>query len=424
MTSDWLPLIDLPRPLSDDSAPGLVAEVVEQLGRPQFGYPGTFGGRGIVTCAGGGRYLPCAWVLVRMLRQHGCSLPIELWHLGPEELPGDWRTLLADQGVEFVDARRVQAEHRHPRLNGWEVKPYAIRFSRFQEVLFLDADNVPCADPSYLFEEQEYQRHGIICWPDYGNFARTRSAWRVFGEIAYRNEPEHETGQLLVNKAQVWPAVLLANWYNVHSAFYYHHNLGDKDTWHLALRRLGMEFAMPRRRIHTLPATMCQHDLAGRRLFQHRNMAKWSLVGNRRIPGFLFEDDCLGYLQEAARRLAEHAQWHQMGAADRTLAGELTGRWLEYCRVGHDQRPMRLGERGLVEEGAAACEAFWHVAEGKLHLVAADGQLTCALERDEHGIWCGRWQRHERMPVRMVPWPGRTIKSLTRAKSLADKASR
>lgn len=46
---------------------------------------------------------------------------------------------------------------------------------------------------------------------------------------------------------------------------------------------------------------MCQHDFAGRRIFQHRNFAKFSLtVPNQRIDGFLHEQRCFEYLRELA----------------------------------------------------------------------------------------------------------------------------
>ena len=51
-------------------------------------YPDRFDGRGIVIPGGGMRYFTCAWVCIRMLRSLGCTLPIELWHCGPEEMKG------------------------------------------------------------------------------------------------------------------------------------------------------------------------------------------------------------------------------------------------------------------------------------------------------------------------------------------------
>jgi hypothetical protein len=46
---------------------------------------------------------------------------------------------------------------------------------------------------------------------------------------------------------------------------------------------------------------MCQHDFQGRRVFQHRNLDKWSLFGNKRVKGFWFEDECRQYLDQLRR---------------------------------------------------------------------------------------------------------------------------
>jgi hypothetical protein len=43
----------------------------------------------------------------------------------------------------------------HPSLGGWQLKPYSIVHCPFREVLFLDADNVPLRDPTFLFECDE-----------------------------------------------------------------------------------------------------------------------------------------------------------------------------------------------------------------------------------------------------------------------------
>ncbi|MEI9896725.1 MAG: glycosyltransferase family 9 protein [Chthoniobacter sp.] len=53
-----------------------------------------FYGRGIVMCGGGEKYFPCIWVCLNILRKLGCGLPIELWHLGADELTPHMRHLI------------------------------------------------------------------------------------------------------------------------------------------------------------------------------------------------------------------------------------------------------------------------------------------------------------------------------------------
>ncbi len=250
-----------------------------------------FRGRGIVVCGGGPHLVP-AWVCIHMVRHMGCRLPIELWHLGPEELREDMARLLAPLGVRCVDARQVAVEHPAPLRHGWELKPYAIINSAFEEVLLLDADNVPIVDVTPLFEWPEYRQCGAVFWPDFGRLARHRAIWRICS-VRYRDEPGFESGQILLDKRRSWTPLMLVMHMNERSDFYYQHILGDKETFHMAWRRCGAEYAMPPHAIKPLPGTMCQHDFAGSVIFQHRNMVKWTLTGNVRVPGFQLEDLCL-----------------------------------------------------------------------------------------------------------------------------------
>jgi ADP-heptose:LPS heptosyltransferase len=265
--------------------------------------PGGFAGQGIVICGGGARYLPCAWVCINMLRRLGCGLPIQLWHLGRRESDVTTKSLLGPLGVECIDGHQVRKRYPARILNGWELKAYAILHAPFQEVLLLDADNVPVADPTFLFKDTTFKRTGAVFWPDYGEGIdpRARPVWRSCG-LRPPAEPEFESGQILVDKRRCWGALRLAMWFNEHSDFYYRYLHGDKETFHLAFRKLGQPYCLVPTAIHPLEATMCQHDLQGRRLFQHRNLAKWRLdQPNKRIRDFWFEDECRRYLAKLRR---------------------------------------------------------------------------------------------------------------------------
>ena len=156
---------------------GLGIELDERNAAKQFGSvaerlsdcaPERFSGRGIVICAGGPKHLHCGWICIRMLRHVGCTLPIEVWHLGPEEIPDVVKPELKALNAACIDAYEVRKQHPARILKGWEVKPYAIIHSRFKEVLFLDADNVPAVNPEYLFDHPRYLETGAVFWPDRG----------------------------------------------------------------------------------------------------------------------------------------------------------------------------------------------------------------------------------------------------------------
>jgi hypothetical protein len=137
-----------------------------------------FDGRGIVICAGGARLFTCAWVTIALLRrQLACTLPIEVWHLGPEEMGPPMRGLLEELGAHPIDAFEVAKRHQVERLGGWELKPYAVMHSRFREVLLLDADNVSVRDPAFLFDRPEYRDTGTLFWPDIVRLSPGNQIW-------------------------------------------------------------------------------------------------------------------------------------------------------------------------------------------------------------------------------------------------------
>ena len=257
-----------------------------------------FEGRGVVICGGGVGYFTNAWVCINMLRRTGCNLPVEFWYLNENEMDEEMRRLLAPLGVKCVDAGKVRKKWPVRRLKGWELKPYAILRSAFREVLLLDADNVPVTNPEYLFETAEYGKTGAIFWPDYGSgiAQKGRPIWKSCG-LRVPREPEFESGQIVLDKSRCWKALRLCQWFNENSDFYYHYIYGDKETFHLAFRKLKQPYSLIPTPIHSLEKTMCQHDFAGKRLFQHRNEDKWDFFpGNRRIKDFWLEKECFHHL--------------------------------------------------------------------------------------------------------------------------------
>ena len=240
-----------------------------------------------------------------MLREHGCSLPIQLWYRGPEELDTEMASLVAEYAVESVDALSVTELHDDQSLRGWEIKPFSILHASFEEVLFMDADNVAVRDPTYLFDEASYRGKGALFWPDKGRFGEDRLIWKLM-EVPYRSEPEFESGQLVVDKSRCWKALMLTQWMNENSDFFYHYMHGDKDTFRMAFHRLKQAYGMIDIPVvehytanHRGFRTRRQHDSHGQVLFQHRSYPKWSLYGpNPRVIGFLHEERCLELIAE------------------------------------------------------------------------------------------------------------------------------
>ena len=371
-------------------------------------HPATsFSGRGIVICAGGPRYFTNAWVCVNILRKHGCNLPVQFWHLGPGEMTDEMRELVRPLGVECVDAHEIRKLHPARILNGWELKPYAIIHSPFEEVICLDADNVPLIDPESLFETPEYKQTGAIFWPDYGRLAASRSIWEIM-DIAYRDEPEFESGQLVVDKRRCWHALQVTMHLNEWSDFYYSHIHGDKETFHMAWRKLGQEYSMPVRGIHSLAGTMCQHDFHGNRIFQHRNMRKWSLTSaNEPVEDFQLEAECFEFLNSLRRSWSASPEAEVPPELLEKANQVINQRYYTYARIGHDFRRVAFMPAGVILAGNNAIEHSWRVTGTSLNprisIFTPDGTLLTDLKIAASGMLYGDWLLFEKMPCVFIP---------------------
>ena len=98
--------------------------------------------------AGGLKYFTSAYVTIRAIRAtHNCTLPIEVYYAGPEELPVDavLHMQSAFDDVELIDITAIKGVTNGVSMQGFQIKIMAIIASSFREVLFLDADNIPLA---------------------------------------------------------------------------------------------------------------------------------------------------------------------------------------------------------------------------------------------------------------------------------------
>lgn len=205
-----------------------------------------YAGKGIVYTAGGMSHVTCLWISINVLRSSGCDLPIEVWHLG-NEISTDVMAFFDGLHVRFRDFRELGALDR----TGVFLKPLAILHSAFKEVLYIDADNVCLQDPTYLFDIPEYKHYGTVFWPDYWITDSTNPIWEITGTPA-TDEPEQESGQLVLNKERCWKELHLCLHLNVLERHYYKLLYGDKDTfrfaWH-SLKNTFLQSSLPSRQL-------------------------------------------------------------------------------------------------------------------------------------------------------------------------------
>ncbi len=410
--------------MSQASAPG-ISEVARHqamldavAGNPHPYPEGQFAGRGIVFCGGGDVHFPCAWVSISMLRRLGCGLPIELWYRGPREMTAEAIALLEPLGVTCVDAYAMARKHPFRRLDGWELKPFAIAFSSFEEVLYLDADNVAVRDPAFLFDCPAYTSERAVFWPDRYAGPGTGEEWlkrEIWGicRVPYRLEPEIEAGQLLIHKRCCWFPLQLALHLNEHSDFYYRYFYGDKDTFHLAWRRAEANYALaphPPKNLGRSEAIVQFHFDASV-LFQHRNRDKWSLLrANHLLPGFRLERECFDCLKEL------RSQWsppmrrfpEELSGRERTFYNRICqARFFDYVLEGHGSRPVELRADFMIGAGAGVLETGWMIEDDKdgdpVLTIRNENGPICFLRNPDGGVWRGRWLVYDRIRVELRP---------------------
>lgn len=383
-----------------------------------------YDGQGIVICAGGEEYFTCAWVCIKSIRRSGCTLPIEVWYLDRFEFTEEMENLLASFDITCINASEILEQYPVVNLINWELKAFAILHSKFREVLYLDADNFVLQNPAFLFESKPYQQTGSIFWPDrYQGKGKgipwlKREAWAVC-RVPFRDETEFETGQLLINKEKCWYPLNLCMHYNSHSDFYYYYFYGDKDSFHLAWRKLGYEYTMiphPNRSFAN-DALIIQYNPEGIPLFQHRNGDKWSIHHkNQHINEFEQEDEALRDLAELKNTWSgfERKVPDDYNEYEQKIFEQLITNGPYNCVMeGSHPRSIQFLPDHSIEEMHGNTKKWSINRNGKDKVVLrlkinSRYGVSCQLWPQDDGTWSGWWntQKREKITIASLSRPG------------------
>lgn len=369
--------------------------------------------RGVVIGAGGAKYFGCAFACFYVLRQLNCKLPIEFWYLDEYEMDNKMKNLCDIYNIQYINATKYCKQNNlSPRiLNGWELKAFATLYSNFKEALYLDADNIPVRDPSYLFELPEYKELGAIFWPDLPPYDRKEwlppIVWQNVG-LEYINEPDFETGQYLINKEKCFKELSIAMWMNEHSDWFYKFVYGDKSTFHLAWRKCSSDYVLPVRPAGWKYPCILQYDTAGHLLFQHACQGKEFMFSGLG-PANHFNH----HLIREAKQIRDQYwtgtiySWQEMNEEEANFAQKIIGQY-RYTRIGLDARDLFLDNNGQISEGAASCERRWSVriidevptivVIGAAH---KDSEIAMFFAKDDGSgkRFNGRWTAFEKCPI-------------------------
>ncbi|KAL4134258.1 hypothetical protein PRIC2_004567 [Phytophthora ramorum] len=108
------------------------------------------------------KMVPSAYATIRVLREVlRCRLPIEIW-FRPDEMRkvtasiDPLHQIAANDSIGGISFREID----DPLAVEFATKVFAVYNSAFARVLFLDSDNVPVRDPTFLFQTPEFVTTG------------------------------------------------------------------------------------------------------------------------------------------------------------------------------------------------------------------------------------------------------------------------
>lgn len=254
--------------LSDlKSKHGKFVDFVKQVKLPYNFY--NKGSSGIIY-VGGGRFTWFALLSISNVRKTGSNLPIEVFIPSKDE----YEYVVCEEILPKMNAKCVlmyeflKDQEQSPSVfknfefKGFTFKSLALLLSSFENVLLLDADNVPYFNPDTLFNTEPYASDKFVLWPDY--WQRTTSPYfydiasidllelnkdnytaaQIASEIPLHKlrgsipNPSTESGQLMISKSKHWDVILLSLYYNIYGPDHYYHLLsqgaagqGDKETF-------------------------------------------------------------------------------------------------------------------------------------------------------------------------------------------------
>lgn len=235
-----------------------------------------------IVIVGGGKFSWLALPIITHIRSSvGSKVPIEVFIATEEEYDEHYCNVVLPSydaecsylpdsipgGLEKMFASGVAIP------TGFQYKILAILVSKFEKILFLDADNAPLFDPVQLLQSDVFQEKGFVVWPDPWTRTTNPAFYDIAGLEVSHNEivrgfefdskradepkvldydtdvtyhdlkgtlpnPSSESGMLLLNKRTHVKTLLLCLYYNIYGPGMYYPLLtqggageGDKETF-------------------------------------------------------------------------------------------------------------------------------------------------------------------------------------------------
>lgn len=289
-------------------------------------------GNGIVY-VGGGKFNFLTLLSVKAVRDLGSKTPIEILIPSLEEFDANLcfkiypkynaKCLLMPKVLRMNEPVKAGAKtgpktgpkdnvFKKIEIKGYQYKVLALLLSSFENVLFLDSDNIPTKNPDQLFSTNPFKKYGMIIWPDYWKRSTSPSYYNIasipinkneylpkynentndYEKVDYSDRPKYkipfhqfkgalpdpssESGQLMINKNTHLRPLILSLYYNLYGPSHYYPLFsqgsageGDKETFIAACCALGVDFYQVRRFLTAMGHFNSENQFVGTAMAQY-----------------------------------------------------------------------------------------------------------------------------------------------------------
>ena len=157
---------------------------------------------GIVMCLGSKHYQIATSTILIIRNIHKSSIPIQLFHLGDEDLMREDQARLSQIPNVILSNLYDYVRPNSIQFESWDTKPFALLFSKFRHVLLMDADGVLLQKPDHFFEHPFYTKTGALFFHDRSMTDEVKNwtqAQSIIRQLVPRNHTMHPDTRLFFN---------------------------------------------------------------------------------------------------------------------------------------------------------------------------------------------------------------------------------
>ena len=203
-------------------------------------------GRGIITSSCK-KFMFQTLISINILRDQGCTLPIELYYADDEEISeADKIALELSLDVTCINIQSFDSFKNYNARN-FSIKPIALYLSSFDETIWMDADIIPLVNFETFFELPHYKKHYHVFFNDIFSYGKnenvmtkkTISLFEEYDQNVLIGTPETDSGLYVIHKTKFSSNFLLINVLLNMDSTIYDHVYGDKELYRLSMGLSG-----------------------------------------------------------------------------------------------------------------------------------------------------------------------------------------